>query len=512
MPEPPKLFISYSHKDKDVLEHLQTFLKPLVRDDQLDLWDDTRISTGQGWKKEIDNALTEASIAILLVSIHFLASDFIAYSELPPLLQAEKEGGLVVMPVILTHCLFSSMESLSQFQAANDPAHPLDSLSLSEQNRVWLGLAEDIKKILKSPPTRVPRPDNTQVKLWNVPFDKNPFFTGRENVIAGLRLALTDTKSVAISGLGGIGKTQTAVEYAYRFRDGYKAVFWVNSETEAEIRESFAEIVRHIGLKEADDRDQDLVISAARRWLAANDGWLLICDNADEINLVQPFFPAERRGHVLLTTRSQATGSVARILPVTEMLPDEGAALLLLRAKLDQPTEDDRKTAEILSSEMGGLPLALDQAGAYIEEAPSNLEEYLKLFKLRAAQLLERRGDSGSPDHESVRKTFALAIEKVRTLNPAAADLLTLCAFLAPSAIPEEIFTEGAQYLGRELEITAADPYEWRSAVSDAWRYSLGWARYQGSDSFYASPCTRCHPGRSRSGPQRYCNPSYQRC
>jgi hypothetical protein len=103
---------------------------------------------------------------------------------------------------------------------------------------------------------------------------------------------------------------------------------------------------------------------------------------------------------------------------------------------------------------MDGLPLALDQAGAYIEEQVLSLAEYLELFRTEKAELLQERGQL-DPDHPSVTVTFTLAFEKVATASATAADLVRACAFLAPDAIPEDIFSEGGKAFGEPLSTVA---------------------------------------------------------
>ena len=163
------------------------------------------------------------------------------------------------------------------------------------------------------------------------------------------------------------------------------------------------------------------------------------------------------------------------------MLPEDGALLLLRRAKIiksDAPLTAARRRRPrhchaTSRRELGGLPLALDQAGAYIEETRCGLASYLDLYRQRRAELLKRRGGFG-PDHpESVATTFALSFEKVASASPAAADLLRLCAFLHPDAIPEEIFTEGAAELGPNLSPIAADPLKLNAAFAEILKYSL---------------------------------------
>ena len=148
---PPQVFISYSHKDREWLERPQVFLKPLERAGMLERWDDTRIKTGERWHDEIKKALASANVAVLLVSADFLASDFIANEELPPLLAAEQARGLVVMPVILKPCRFAKTPSIAQFQAVNRGLKPLLEMTEAEREALWNQLTDDIEEALKHP-------------------------------------------------------------------------------------------------------------------------------------------------------------------------------------------------------------------------------------------------------------------------------------------------------------------------------------------------------------------------
>jgi hypothetical protein len=143
------VFICYSHTDINFLKRLQMHLKPFEKIGQIDLWADTKIKAGEKWKEVIENALTKASIAVLLISADFLASDFILENELPPILKLAEEKGTVILPVILKPCRFSSHSTLSQFQAVNDPKKPLSNLNENDVEEVYVKIAEYIDNSTK---------------------------------------------------------------------------------------------------------------------------------------------------------------------------------------------------------------------------------------------------------------------------------------------------------------------------------------------------------------------------
>ncbi|ESA34600.1 leucine rich repeat -containing protein, partial [Leptolyngbya sp. Heron Island J] len=140
-----KVFISYSHQNSEWLTKLQEFLKPSVRQELIIPWDDTHIQPGVEWRKEIDNALASAKVAVLLVSQPFLASDFIHENELPPLLEAAENEGLTIIWVPVSYSTYKD-SPIEKYQAAHEPQHPLDSLSSPEQNKALVAICEAIKQ------------------------------------------------------------------------------------------------------------------------------------------------------------------------------------------------------------------------------------------------------------------------------------------------------------------------------------------------------------------------------
>ncbi len=326
---------------------------------------------------------------------------------------------------------------------------------------------------------------STPLPIWNIPYQQNPFFTGREKILERLHEALrqertaTLTQSYALSGLGGIGKTQTALEYAYRHSCDYAAVFWIAAETYESLVSSFVVIANLLNLPEKQEQEQSKIVAAVTRWLNSHSDWLLIFDNVEQVEVVTGVLPAARRGSLLFTSRIQALGITAQTLDLEQMLPEEGMHFLLRRARLLDPAASlehlsppDEAIARELVAAMGGLPLALDQAGAYIEATRCSLSDYLLLFQSSRQRLLDER-DAHADHPVSVTRTFTLAFEQLERNNASAAELLRACAFLAPEGIPETVFIEGATSLGPTFVALASDPFQFNAAVKALLSYSL---------------------------------------
>ncbi len=316
--------------------------------------------------------------------------------------------------------------------------------------------------------------------IFSLPFPRNKFFIGRDDILKDIHKNFKAGKMVqALSGIGGVGKTQIALEYAYRYQNNYQVVLWGNAHSRGSLVSDFLAMAGLLKLPEIHVQDQVETISAVKRWFENNDGWLLILDNADNLAIVREFIPSRETGHVLLTTRAQNTKPIAARQAVEGMGPQEGALFLLRRLRiikkdesLESAPEEFRNQAEALSKAVDDLPLALDQAAAFIEETPSTLEEYQSRYQSERNELLKRRGRLAE-DHPSVTVTFSLAFKKVADDNPAAADLLRVCAFLEADSIPEEIFSEGAKELGEASASAAESPLALTDAIGEAARFSL---------------------------------------
>jgi hypothetical protein len=144
-----KVFISYSHRDSAILDRIRVHLKPLIRDNNIEVWDDKKLIPGTKWREEIRKAVESARIAILLVSADFLASDFIMNDELPPLLAAAHKEHTIILSLIVGPCRFKQTESISQYQAMNDPLYPIIAMPEHDREKLYYDTTEYIEVALK---------------------------------------------------------------------------------------------------------------------------------------------------------------------------------------------------------------------------------------------------------------------------------------------------------------------------------------------------------------------------
>lgn len=323
-------------------------------------------------------------------------------------------------------------------------------------------------------------------RIEQIPIARNPYFTGREHLLTLLHKRLSTTRETALIqaqtlyGLGGVGKTQTAAEYAYRYGYKYTHVFWLHAASRDALIADMLTLAELLNLPKKEEPEQPRIIEAVKRWMAEHDGWLLIMDNADDLRMAREFLPLNHKGYILYTTRAQASGAIAASIAV-ERLNTQDGTLLLLRwtkhltgdASLDQVPDVDRAAAERVVETMDGLPLAIVQAAAYMEETGCTPADYLRIYETHHKDLLAHRSDLVLDYPDSVATTWSVSFKLVEQQNPAAADVLRLCAFLAANAIPEELLTRGTPALGELPGSVVSDPYHLDKALEVLRRYSL---------------------------------------
>jgi hypothetical protein len=319
--------------------------------------------------------------------------------------------------------------------------------------------------------------------LWNPPRRRNPRFTGRDALLATVRSSLRDAGSpglTALSGLGGIGKTQIALEFVYRFASDYEVIWWFRADRTSLFMEDLHSLVRCAGLDvdggaggagHAAPAERDhAVLAQLRDWLTGRR-WLFVLDNAVDVAVSEWMLHGiGSGGHVLITSRDPNWRRLGTVVPVPRFLPEDAARFLIDRSGLGGGSEP-LAAARALAAELGELPLALEQAAAYMEEHGKTTEEYLALFRKHRLKLLNR-GAEGD-DRRTIAAAWEVSLEAIRAANPTAIELIRVLSLFAPDRIPIQWIRGHADGFSPGLAAAAADDLDWEEVVGALYRHSL---------------------------------------
>ncbi|NGO11919.1 tetratricopeptide repeat protein [Streptomyces sp. HC44] len=315
--------------------------------------------------------------------------------------------------------------------------------------------------------------------VWgNVP-PRNVNFTGRVLALQDLHARLTQGTTAilpeALHGMGGVGKSQIAIEYAYRHSSDYDIVWWIPAEQPAQIRAAFVDLAQRLRLPTSAEANTAVpAVLEALRLGEPYRNWLLVFDNAESPETVTPFFPRGGTGRILVTSRNGQWVNMARTIEVDVFARAESIELLRRRG----PELTDEK-ADRLSEALGDLPLAIEQAAVWLTETGMLAEEYLELFEGKREEFVNRRAEllelAPPMDYQlPVAAAWNVSLDRLRDTNPGALQLLQVCAYFAPEPVSRSLFIAGRNaalpgLLGQVL----SDPIRLGQALREVNRYAL---------------------------------------
>jgi len=458
-----KVFISYAHEDNVHCEALKGHLSPLERVYGLEVWSDHAIKAGEPFDAVIADRLAEADVIILLISAAFFASEYCYRKELEAAMARHKAGTTIVVPVIVRPVAAWEKTTFGKLNALPRGNQPVTTAN--HPDLAWTQVAEGIEELIKAHTPARPISRSGQA-AFHLPWPENPYFQDPNDLLGRIAESLSKAGAAVVThGMGGVGKTQAALHYAHRNRDRYHVVWWVEAETAAGRDLGYQTLAKTLNLPEADTHEAATTRAAVRDWLARNDGWLLVFDNAEETAYLKDWLPVRPAGHALITSRSPNWGRTATRIPIDRWSIEDSAAFLLARTG-----STDRDGAEALAKDLDGLALALEQAAAYIESTGYGFTDYRNLFERRFAELAAE----GKPDDypATLLTTWDVSLTAAESACPVAGDLLRLLAFFAPDDIPRTLFTEHGKKLPDFL-VALADEVTFNAAVATLQRHAL---------------------------------------
>ena len=314
--------------------------------------------------------------------------------------------------------------------------------------------------------------------IWGDVPQRNRNFTGREEILAGLREGLREESAGtvaavlptrALQGMGGVGKTALTIEFAHRYRSDYDLVWWIRADQTALVRPQLASLAGRLGLQPATATGIDVAVASvldALRRGAPYSRWLLVFDNADQpedLNEIIPRGP----GHVLVTSRNHRWQAVVDTVPIDVFARTESREFLSRRV----PKKLSESDADLLAEELGNLPLALEQAGAIQAETGMPVNEYLRLLREHADAIME---EGKSPEYPlSMTAAWRLSVDLLSKQMPQALELLRCCAFFSPDPIPRDVFRRGTRATETRVSDLIADPILLARAIRELGRFAL---------------------------------------
>lgn len=305
---------------------------------------------------------------------------------------------------------------------------------------------------------------------FQVGLTRNPRFSGRGGAIEDIRNRLLSGGAagsrLALTGLPGVGKTQTALEYVYRFAASYDGIWWISATQPSQVRTALAEIATRLPLPGVTVEEQVAATLEAFRRAFPVRRWLVVFDNADAPADLEGLLPSGP-GHVLVTSRNPQWANELDAIDVGVFKRSESIELLGRRVE-----NLSRADADQLASRLGDLPLALEQAGGWLGSTAMSVPDYLDLLHRGAAEAMSEGAPSAY--NQTVASTVGVAYERLSRTSPAATRLIELLAFMAPEVIPYRMISnKQLTALLAPLDQRMYDPARHGSLIQDLGRLGL---------------------------------------
>ena len=347
-----------------------------------------------------------------------------------------------------------------------------------------LGIRRDLDRlgVFQSVPTSASLAP--AVEKFLVPYDENPHFVGREQLLKDLRKKLIEVAPqkynhrVALYGLGGVGKTQTALAYVYAHKSDYDAIYWITGVNQASLLSGYQDIARRAGLvKWTAEISPSEVAKNVLSWLRAQDNWLFVIDNVDDISAIDGYLPDRAAGkHTLITTRNTNYYEIpAEGLEISVLDPEDATRLLLIRSKYSPKIDAQKAEAEAaeIVDRLGYLALAIEQASAYIRETSKDIFRFLPSYRADRKKHHARIPRGNWEYSKAVATTWHLSFQQVERNNRRASELLWLISFLNPDGILLEFLQVGKDGLPVGLSGLFDDTDLLFEALNELERFSL---------------------------------------
>jgi tetratricopeptide (TPR) repeat protein len=466
-------FISYTAADRAWAEWTAWQLESVGYSALLQAWD---FDMGQNFVECMRDALEEAEYTIALLSPAYLASPY-CRDEWTGAFVRDADGRNRLLQVRIEDCelprllrtrIFVDLVGLSREDARSRLIKAVRSERRKPREEPGFPVPGEPGKLTATAASPgAPRFPGSGPRITNLP-PRHPMFCGRAahlrqlHRILGRQSSPGVVQAAAIHGLGGVGKTQLAIEYAYRHVSEYDVVWWIPAELLVTVPETLSVLARKLGLREQPNPSEE--ISALWEHLRDRGRWLLIYDNAEGARGLAPYRPPWGDGCVLITSQTPAWGTASTV-ELGVLREDE--ALSFLRKRIGNK---DKESLAALTVTLGSLPLALEQAASYLDETGATPAEYLHMFHEHGPELL---AVEAATTEQTVATTWRVALDQVQTQEPSARDLLTMCAFLYPDNIPKSLFTDHPEGLPEEMCAPFSQKLVFNQLLATVHRYSL---------------------------------------